>query len=816
MASNKGLSALIEPSEVLLWAGQSTSFILKVNKKQVPASWTLSVPEIGKINSKTGNFKAEDKLTYGKATVTAIANVDGQMVKATATIRIMMGIGLMHTEMYFTDDLLKIPTISWNNPIGRRAAKLIIDAIYQLPPKFLEKVGTVALVRADWLKPPTSGMHLPLPGRVVILSEYMFQELNKDAKNGRLPPGITPEDKAFVRNFIHEIAHAVLANDGLSNFARWSLITLAAVGLAGGIYSGIKVGGAAAGVLAGWGAVPIAAGTGGVAAGIIIGGTVMVVADYAMLLSAYYGNPWRQEDLAYRFSKETGWEVRDPNPLALFWGGMVPPNVITGFRFVGPLVGLRNKYAPKGNNPADWRKAGFYDDYSGDDVHEHFAETVATIAMNFPTDQSLLSRKLFQKARDLLVTEEIFPWNWQGIEVGKIALEFSQKKGKPANFEDFGVFFGLYAGGAGPKGGKAVVKPAPPKKKVATKGVRNKERVEIFSAEENEKTAFAVSTSTPSANDDSSALNDESGNDNGEGLFAEGYGKRWDEDEVAETQQLVENLGELGKAVQRFRKETAPVLDEVRQTIESLPFPLREGSLIELLRSAECHGLGLQRIGSEPVPFVSPVIENGMQKGDMLVDKRNNLWIVTRVENGVAAEIVGIPRLNERGRVEKGFDPADLLYYWRPTSVPRVWFDGQTEKEAEAFVKIVRLWGREMTEDDEYSLFKAGSFMTVILKIFGKRVRDLAGGDDETVLEYCTSKGGLLNWKAEMELKLRDAVRLRGGKWAFVLRTKPLDLIVQGKTEGEINEEEDSAKILHDASAEKITHVWRWQEHPIK
>lgn len=31
------------------------------------------------------------------------------------------------------------------------AAKLILDAIVQLPKKFLDKVGQVALIRTDWL-----------------------------------------------------------------------------------------------------------------------------------------------------------------------------------------------------------------------------------------------------------------------------------------------------------------------------------------------------------------------------------------------------------------------------------------------------------------------------------------------------------------------------------------------------------------------------------------------------------------------------------------------------------------------------------------
>ncbi|HEY0048742.1 MAG TPA: hypothetical protein VGB68_05620 [Pyrinomonadaceae bacterium] len=244
-----------------------------------------------------------------------------------------------------------------------------------------------------------------------------------------------------------------------------------------------------------------------------------------------------------------------------------------------------------------------------------------------------------------------------------------------------------------------------------------------------------------------------------------------------------------------------------------LPFPIREGSLLELLRSAECHGIGLQRIDSGDSKGVPPpIIENGVQTGDMLVDKRNNLWIVSRVEKGLATEIVGAPRFNEDGKAEKGFDPADLIFYWRPSVIPRVWFEGQTADAAEEFVNIVRLWGLEMTPEEEYSLYRPGSFIKVVLGAFGKRMRDLAGKDDEEVLEYSAARGCLPVRKTGMEARLRDIVRLSGGRWALVLRSNPLDLIVQGGGEGEINEEENAAKILHAVNHEKITHIRRWAQ----
>lgn len=788
MASQKNLKASIDPSEVLMWSGQSMNFTFIVNKNRVNANWSLSEPLIGTID-KNGRLKVENELRYGKTEVIASATVEGQVLKATALVRIIVGIGLMHVNIHFADDFLKIPTISWSDDLGRRAAKLIIDAVYQLPKKFLEKVGTVALVRANWADPPTSGVHLPLPGRVVVLSEYMFKALRV---RGKLPPEITEADREFVRNFVHEIAHVILANDGLSDFARWSLICLSAATLAGGIYSGIQIGGAAATLAAGWGAVPVAAGSGGAIAGIIAGGAVMVVADFTLLLSLYYGNPLRQEDLAYRFSKATGWSVRDPNFLTLFWSsGRVPPNVITGFRFVGWAVGLHNENAPKNNTATNWRKAGFYDDYSGTDVHEHFAEAVAEIAMNSEERKDLLKHPLFEAAKELFVKERIFPKNWDRIDVGKTILGFSRNQVRKADFEDFGVFLGLYAGPK--KSAKAVVKPQPPKK---TSAKNAGAEIKVFAAGSEkistEESGQIIPANTPKEEE-----------------FVEGYGRRWDEDEIADTQELVQRLNSVGKAVRRFQTETAPVLDEVRKTLKDLPFPIREGSFLELLRSAECHGTGLQRISSDS-DSTSPSIENGMQTGDMLVDKRNNLWIVTRVEKKLAAEIVGLPRLGEAGKVEKGFDPNDLLFYWRPTAIPRVWFNGQTAADAKAFVEIVRLWGLEMTADEEYSLYRSGSFITVILKAFGKRVRDLAGKEDQEVLEYCAAHGELLKWKTERELKLRDVVRLNDKRWAFVLRTTPLDLIVQGGGKGEINEEQNATKILHDVDCEKISHVWCW------
>jgi hypothetical protein len=91
-------------------------------------------------------------------------------------------------------------------------------------------------------------------------------------------------------------------------------------------------------------------------------------------------------------------------------------------------------------------------------------------------------------------------------------------------------------------------------------------------------------------------------------------------------------------------------------------------------------------------------------------------------------------------------------------------------------------------------------------------MRDLAGKDDEEVLEYSAARGCLPVRKTGMEARLRDIVRLSGGRWALVLRSNPLDLIVQGGGEGEINEEENAAKILHAVNHEKITHIRRWAQ----
>lgn len=780
---------IVTPSDSLIWKGTKLQFTLNVNKKKVEARWSLSEPEVGTIDPKTGEFEAHDEYRYGVTKVLA-ESLDGKYEGSTE-VRIMVGRGLMSTSIYFADDFLKIPTLKWNDPLGRRAAKLILDAVEQLPKSFLKKVGQVALVRTDWLKGIAGGMHLPLPGRVILLAESTFQQLT-------LSKGITNQDKEFVRTVIHEMAHCVLANECLSDGDRWSLILTLAAGLGAafipGIWSGIT--GATAAAAIGWGAMPAAAVGSAYAAGIVGAAGVMVVADYSLVLSRYYANPWAQHDLAYKFAEKTGWQVRDPNPVALFWGGKIPPNAVTGFRFIGPAVGLENKLAPKSQDVGEWRSAGFYRPYAGTDVHEDFADIIATALLGGSSHAQLLKKTRYKAALQVIFDQGILGKKYKPVDVGQMILGYSKKKKKPADFEEFGVFLSLYAGTTQTKKSSS----AP---KAAAKSVKKSsgQTMNIKSAEFNLKSAPESAPADEVTSSESDKRPAETG-----APMAEGYARQWDQEEAEETFIMAERIEALHQTQQHFAEKYGAVIGDQRELLGKLPFGLREGSVIELLISANCHGEGLRFIGRRAEGDDAPagVIEE-IKTGDMLFDSELNWWLVARTQDGRATEIIGTPQIDEYDKLSKGFAADKLLYYWRPSVDPRIWKENQTEDETNAFADVVRLWGKE-TSPNDYSLFKTGSFITQIASYFGLRIRGIAGEDDRAVLDFAGGKGRLL--KTEKPCAV-DFIRFKNGLWAFVIRENPLEVIVQGGGKGLMKEDELAAKILPDVKTKQITHIWR-------
>jgi hypothetical protein len=129
----------------------------------VYARWSLSQPDIGTIEKEgyTAKFMSDKKSKYGATEIRAEAEVEqgGRKVKVkTKThLRLVLGRGMIDGGPYFTDNFNNIPTLPWSDSQGRRGAKLILDAVAQLPPRFREAIAEVALVRTNWLQPPTGG-----------------------------------------------------------------------------------------------------------------------------------------------------------------------------------------------------------------------------------------------------------------------------------------------------------------------------------------------------------------------------------------------------------------------------------------------------------------------------------------------------------------------------------------------------------------------------------------------------------------------------------------------------------------------------------
>lgn len=734
--------AVVLPRGVLTWPDLRTQFQLLVKTKPVAATWSLSNPLVGTINPKTGDFMAAKGLRYPLTDVQAVSS-DGKY-EGTSQVRIMMGRGTMLGGLQFADNFLKIPTKPWNDRPGRRAAKLILDATAQLPKQFLNRLGDVALIRTDWMEGVAGGMHLPLPGRVVLLPDSTINGLPSGAK-------IEQRDRDFVRTVVHELGHVVLANDGINDLTRWSFLFQAV------LLAGLAV--------PTWG--------------------LSVAAFGGNLLMSYYGNRDAPRDLAYRYSAATGWRIRDPNPIALFWGGQVPPNTVTGFRFVGPLVGLHNEFAPVSDNNLTWNAAGFSRKYSGTDVHEDFADVIATMAMGSPT----INHKRFKAARDLIIREGIWPKSQPPIDVGATALGWSVKNvpANPASFEDFGAFLGQYAG-AGPAAKKTTIKPRETKQQVS-------------------KLQAEMATADSPQDGDSNVGDSSDQDDQGTAPFAEGQGQCWDENEVADAYEFAQRVEKVGQVPESF-DEAAPVLDMVREVVGHLTVEIREGTALELLRAAECHGEGLRLVRGAP-KAQKLEIDGEIHPGDLLVTRDQTIWVVLRVDEGAAVQVTGMPRLGEKDKVPTALDPADVVLFWHPVPKPRLWFEGQTDDDTKAFARVVRLWGLEEGTSGR-ALYSAGPFICEVVVAFGKPIPELGDAGDKETLDYCTKHGGVLNPKNLGGPKPRDIVRTRLGKWAFVLRADPLDLVIQGQTKGHIGEDESVVKIVHDVSPDDVDKIWRF------
>jgi hypothetical protein len=488
-----------------------------------------------------------------------------------------------------------------------------------------------------------------------------------------------------------------------------------------------------------------------------------------------YYQPWAQQDLAYEYAKASGWRINDPNALSLLWGGSkVPPNAVTGFRFVGPLVGLHNTTAPAGKDEAEYQKAGFTRKYAATDVHEDWSDSVTAMVMG----EDITDKPAFASRKKVIIRSGIWPRGSKPIKVGKLF-------GTLENLEEWGVYLGRYAGAEQPtKQGTTIIKPEKRGRVSSASVLPEADEAAIVDADE---------AGTPEEQE--------------EAPWTYAIESRWHEDEVKEAIALVNSFDSVSQLSSLYEEKGAPVVKDVQSIIAEWPVSIRDGSLLEFLRSAECHGNGLLRLNSEEDegPLEVP---GGALRGDVLVTKDQSLWVATTIDEGKVVEVTGAPATwNENGSPWV-LRPSDVLFLWRPSKRLRVWRQGESEEEAKAFIHLTRLWGVEESPAKR-ALHWSGSFVTEVAAALGKRLRGLLEAEDDAVREYGEAHG-LASYKSEsLPLEPGDLVRLRGKKWAVVLRAHPLDVLVQGETEGLLNEDRLAAKVLHSVSLKTVTHRWR-------
>lgn len=509
--ATKKRGTYVDPPWANVFPGGSTQFHLMVDGRlEQPDAWTLNDPRAGSIDE-TGRFTAAEDLRSASTQVIALRK---NIVVGLAEARLLYGRALNQPGPVLIDDfqLPGLHTIRWNDPKGRRAALLIQEALAQMPPEFLSAVGEVAVVRVQKLPDEKTGMHLPLLENAVFIADELVVGLDETAQ------APTENDQIFVEALVHELAHVALTNAALppGNRDRLLLVglTLAALNTAG--------------ATGGW--------------------SLLVPAGYVYLR---YFSPIAQRDVCTDYAEIAGWVINNPDPLGLFWRKLtVRPNVVTGLKLFGQLVGLRNENllyipmpAPKDVLPY-YQRRGLYSTYARTDVHEDFAESLLAIAL----DDSFAHAPEFRKRREFILKMGVWPKSWPAIEAGKILAA------RGAHMNEFAVFFGNYAG-----------KPRYEKPRLIVKQLES-----------------AAATSE----DESSHR-------------GEGYGTRYpDLDVLADEARLAGALQRITAMQHEIEEEAAPAREIARTEIDALEYPPRGASDVALLRALECHGDGLQAVGA--------------------------------------------------------------------------------------------------------------------------------------------------------------------------------------------------------------------------
>ena len=291
--------------------------------------------------------------------------------------------------------------------------------------------------------------------------------------------------------------------------------------------------------------------------------------------------------------------------------------------------------------------------------------------------------------------------------------------------------------------------------------------------------------------------------------MGDGYTSELDSEGLQDALNFAQSSKSIEEYHQVYLERAEPVVRQDSDAVSRLEMPLLEGTLIEFLRAAECHGQGLrmiEQIDSDQQRGLR--YPGGTNVGDILVANDNSIWIVIRVrEDGCIAEITGAPTINE-GKPAFQVKELTLLYVWRPVEILRQWCENLSPAEQIAYAKITRLWGVETTPSGR-DLDRPVSFLKEIADLLGAKPWKTADVEDDTLLRFAKQHGlqGVDEWASE--LQVGDVIRMKNGIWGIVLGSSPWRILVQGgKKLGEFNEECMAAKLTLRLEIPDVDYVW--------
>src|SRR4029077_7666401 len=168
--------------------------------------------------------------------------------------------------------------------------------------------------------------------------------------------------------------------------------------------------------------------------------------------------------------------------------------------------------------------------------------------------------------------------------------------------------------------------------------------------------------------------------------MGDGYAQPSDADDLKGALDADEAADQVEQANAAFAEKARPVVDGVQQTVAGMAVPFEDGSVLDVLRTADCHGDGVVPLQRVEVPF-GVSYPGGTHVGDLLIASDLSFWIATGVrEDGCVAEMTGAPTIDPETLDFKA-KALNLNYAWRPTPTLRTWWKDQSPPDQAAMVK---------------------------------------------------------------------------------------------------------------------------------